>query len=158
MLSANQPIIEQVPPNTIGLEMEKLNLRKFCADTLNCHEGITHKKSLNIVTDDIIEKLPELKLTKEHRLCKQCRKKFHEMARNRKTPPTSSGDSNDSDQVSSHSECEMLELEEHPAFTSYEYELKSLNDSLQAVGWCTELSLTNPMVYRFDARYPEIVL
>ena len=88
--------------------MERLNFKKCCADPLNCHEGIVHKKSLNIVTNDIIEKLPKLKLTKDHRLCKQCCKTLDEMARNIKTPPTLSGDSNASDGQTSHSECWIL--------------------------------------------------
>ncbi|KAL7632361.1 UNVERIFIED_CONTAM: hypothetical protein RMT77_017319 [Armadillidium vulgare] len=53
--------------------MDKLNFKKKCSDPLLRHKDQCRKKSLKIIPVELIKKFPELKLTIDHKLCKQCR-------------------------------------------------------------------------------------
>ncbi|KAL7637842.1 UNVERIFIED_CONTAM: hypothetical protein RMT77_011454 [Armadillidium vulgare] len=53
--------------------MDKLNFTKKCSDPYYATKINVEKNFLKIIPVELIKKFPELKLTIDHRLCKQCR-------------------------------------------------------------------------------------
>jgi hypothetical protein len=108
-------------------KLQFLKLKQRCADPLQCHKGEC-RKSDRIVTNLIMKRLPHFKLTKNHRLCKNCRKNLDQMARIEREPETSSSEE------SSIGTCTLQPEKEDSEAEFMDYDLSDINTSFQAVG------------------------
>lgn len=113
-------------------ELYRLKLKSKCADPKELHRGSKRVKNLQVVSELILKKLPFLNLSKEHRLCKQCRQNLDKLASNAES--LSSSASND---TSSQSDMEILKLADDSSIGEKEelyMDPIAINESLHAIG------------------------
>ncbi|KAL7635981.1 UNVERIFIED_CONTAM: hypothetical protein RMT77_013799 [Armadillidium vulgare] len=121
--------------------MDKLNFTKKCSDPLLCHKDQCRKKSLKIIPVELIKKFPELKLTIDHRLCKQCRE-FLEFSSKKEISDIYSSLISDTDSSSSGvgpanyviDDCAETNESLSDSTNLKEHEFSTLNESLAYIG------------------------
>lgn len=114
--------------------MDPRNLKRQCADPKGWHKAIRKVKDLRLVSNIIIEKLPNMKLTTNHRLCKQCRGKLEQLATEEEAKHEASTSSDEHTSALSSSDLSAMSIDDSPSYFSMDNELSSLNQSLHAIG------------------------
>ena len=116
--------------------MEQLKLKQKCADPLLCHKGQCRKKSLRIIPEELVNKFPDLHLTIDHRLCKQCREHLESLPGKEKD--TLNLEMFDDDSRNSIQPEKLDKFNDHDngatSTSEQHYEMSILNTSLVSIG------------------------